>query len=59
MHVQKELLGVLLNHIRSLGLISDYTCSRAMDLVYSGRFFQYPVCLTEEAGGHERAPDTP
>lgn len=32
---QRELVGVLLDRIRSLGLISDSTYSGAMDLVYS------------------------
>ena len=59
---QRELVGVLLEHIRSLGLISDFTYSRAMDLVHSAidfpAFFRYPVCLTKEASGHECAQDT-
>lgn len=48
---QRELVGVLLDHIRSLGLISDFTYSKAMDLVHSmtdfPEFFQYPVSLCE------------
>ena len=59
---QRELAGVLLEHIRSLGLISDFTYSRAVDLVHSvidfPEFFRYPVCLTKEANGHECAQDT-
>lgn len=59
---QRELLSVLLGHVRSLGLISDFTCSRAMDLVYSAAelpdFFQYPACPAKEAGRHECAQDT-
>ena len=60
---QRELVGVLLEHIRSLGLISDFTYSRAMDLVHSAidfpELFQYPVCLTKEADIRECAPGTP
>ena len=59
---QRELVSVLLDHIRSLGLISNSTYSGAVDLVYSvidfPDFFRYPVCLTEEASGHECAQDT-
>ena len=59
---QRELIGVLLEHIRSLGLISDFTYSRAMDLVHSvidfPEFFRYPVCLTKEAEIRECAQDT-
>lgn len=61
-HVQRELAGVLLGHIRSLGLISDFTYGKTMDLVHSGAdlpgSFRDPASLTEEAGGHERAADT-
>ncbi len=61
--VQRQLVSVLLDRIRSLGLISDSTCGRAVDLVHSmdsfPSFFQYPVCLTEEASGFECAPGTP
>ncbi len=59
---QRELVGVLLEHIRSLGLISDFTYSRAMDLVHSAidfpELFQYPVCLTKEADICECTQDT-
>ncbi len=59
---QRELARVLLDHIRSLGLISDFTYSRAVDLVHSvidfPELFQYPVCLTKEAEIRERAQDT-
>ena len=59
---QRELVSVLLDHIRSLGLISHSTYSRAVDLVHSAidfpAFFRYPVCLTKEASGHECAQDT-
>ena len=59
---QRALVSVLLDHIRSLGLISDSTCSGAMDLVHSvidlPEFFQYPVRLTEEASEHEYTQDT-
>lgn len=60
--VQRELVSVLLDYIRSLGLISNSTCSGAVDLVHSvidfPEFSQYPVCLTKEASGHECAQDT-
>jgi hypothetical protein len=59
---QRELVRVLLDRIRTLGLISDFTYSRAMDLVHSvigfPELFQYPVCLTEEADICECAQDT-
>ncbi len=59
---QRELVSVLLDHIRSLGLISNSTYSGAVDLVHSvidfPDFFQYPVCLTEEASEHEHTQDT-
>ncbi len=54
---QRELVSVLLDRISSLGLISNSTYSGAVDLVHSAidlpDFFQYPVCLTEEADRHE------
>ena len=50
---QRELVSVLLDHIRSLGLISNSAYSGAVDLVHSvidfPEFFRYPVCLTKEA----------
>ena len=59
---QRELVSVLLEHIRSLGLISHFTYSVAVDLVHSvidfPEFFRYPVCLTKEAEIRERAQDT-
>lgn len=59
---QREVVGVLLAYIRSVGLISDAAYSGAMDLVHSAihfpEFFRYPVCLSEEAGGCECAQDT-
>lgn len=59
---QKELLKVLLDHIRALGMISDFTYSKAVDLVHSvidfPELFQYPVCLTKEAEIHECNQDT-
>lgn len=59
---QRELAGVLLEHIRSLGLISDFTYSKAMDLLHSviefPELFQEPVCLTKEADISECAQDT-
>lgn len=59
---QRELVSVLLDHIRSLGLISNSAYSGAVDLVHSvidfPELFQYPVCLTKEAEIRERAQDT-
>ncbi len=59
---QRELVRVLLDHIRSRGLISNSTYSGAVDLVHSvidfPEFFQYPVCLTKEASEHEHTQDT-
>ncbi len=59
---QRELVSVLLDHIRSLGLISNSTYSGAVDLVHSmidfPELFQYPVCLTKEASEHEHTQDT-
>ena len=60
---QRELVGTLLDHIHSLGLISNFTYSRAMDFVHSvidfPELFQYPERLTEEAEIRECAPGTP
>lgn len=54
---QRAVVSVLLRHVFSLGLISKSTYSHAEDLVHSvidlPELFRYPVCLTEEAGGHE------
>ena len=59
---QKELLSVLLGDVFSRGLISKTTYLKAEDLVHSvidfPELFQYPVCLTKEAGNYERAQDT-
>ena len=59
---QRELVKVLLDHVRTLGLISDFTYSKAVDLVHSvidfPELFQVPVCLTKEAEIHECAQDT-
>lgn len=53
---QRELAGVLLDHVRSLGLISDFTYSKAMDLAHSAidfpELFQVPACLNQESGEH-------
>lgn len=58
---QRALVGVLLQHVFSLGLISQFTYSKAEDLVYSVRdfpeLFRYPVCLTGEEGQHGCAQD--
>ena len=59
---QRELVSVLLDHIRSLGLLSNSAYSGAVDLVHSvidfPELFQYPACLTKEANIRERAQDT-
>lgn len=59
---RRELIGVLLEHVRSLGLISDLTYFRAMDLVHSAAdfpdLFQGPVCSAEEANFCECTQDT-
>ncbi len=59
---QRELVSVLLDHIHSLGLISNSTYSRAVDLTHSvidfPEFFQYPAGLTKEVSGHECAQNT-
>lgn len=59
---QRELICVLLDRIRTLGLISNSTCSGAMDLVNSSinlpDFFQNPVCLTAEESEYKRAENT-
>ena len=55
---QRELLSVLLDRVRSLGLISKSTYFQAEDLMHSvmdlPELLQYPVCL-KEAGRHECA----
>ena len=52
---QRELVSVLLGHIHSIGLISNFTYSRAVDLVHSvtdfPELFQYPVCFSREGEG--------
>lgn len=59
---QRDLVSTLLKHIRSLGLISNYTYSGAMDLVHSAtdfpEFFRYPAGLGKGADGHEHTQDT-
>ena len=60
--VQKELVSVLLDHVRSLGIISNSTYSEAVALVHSvidfPEVFQYPVCITKEVNKHEHTQDT-
>lgn len=60
---QRELAAVLLDRLRSLGLISEFTCSRAMDLVHSAadfpELFQCPADLTEEADSRKHPPGPP
>ena len=62
-HAQRELASVLLDHIRSLGLISNAVYLGAMDRVYSAadfpEFFRYPVCPAKEAGVHECTSGAP
>ncbi len=59
---QKELMGVLLGRLFSLGLISKTTYSKALDLVHSAidlpEPFWYPVCLKKEAGTYEYSQNT-
>ena len=59
---QRELLSVLLGDAFSRGLISKTTYLKAEDLVHSAidlpELFQYPVCLTKEAGNYERTQNT-
>ena len=54
---QREVVSVLLEHVLSLGLISQFTYSKAEDLVHSvmdfPELFRYPVCLTKEASAGE------
>ncbi len=50
---QRELVSILLDHIRSLDLISNSTYDRAVDLVHSvidfPEFFRYP-CVLDKGG---------
>ena len=61
-HAQRELVRVLLETIYTRGLLSKNAYLNAVDLVHSVMdippFFRYPVCLTEEASGHECTQDT-
>lgn len=61
-NAQRLVVSVLLKHVFSLGLISQFTYSRAQDLVHSVMDFpellRYPVCLTEEECQHECAQDS-
>lgn len=58
---QKEVISALLACMFSRGLISQFTYSKAEDLVHSVMDFPkllwYPVCLTKEAGTHEYSQD--
>ena len=49
---QNEILTVLLESLKKRGLVSELTCSRAVNLVHSvidiPELLRYPVCLTEE-----------
>ena len=60
---QRELLGVLLDQLLSLGLISKSTYSGAMDSINSvislPDFFQRPLCLSKEESGYEHTTGTP
>lgn len=59
---QRDMISVLLRRLLSLGLIAKSTYLGAEDLVHSvidfGELFEYPVCLTKEAGIDERTQDT-
>ena len=59
---QRELLSVLLGAVFCRGLISKTTYLQAEDLLHSAidfpKLFQYPVCLTKEAGDFECSQDT-
>ena len=46
---QRELVSVLLDHIRSLGLISNSAYSGAVDLVHS--VIDFPVSCVLDKGG--------
>ena len=51
---QRELMSALLSTVYARGLLSKTTYLNAVDLVHSvidiPPLFQYPVCLTKEAG---------
>ena len=59
---QRAVISVLLKCLFSHGLISQFTYSRAEDLVHSvieiPELLRYPVCLTKEAGTHESSQDS-
>ena len=61
-NAQRLIVSVLLEHVFSLGLISQFTYSRAQDLVHSVMAFpellRYPVRLAEEECRHECAEDS-
>lgn len=61
-NAQRLIVSVLLEHVFSLGLISQFTYSRAQDLVHSVMDFpellRYPVRLAEEECRHECAEDS-
>ena len=54
---QKEVISALLACMFSRGLISQFTYSKAEDLVHSvmdfPKLLRYPVCLTKEASAGE------
>lgn len=58
-NAQRELVCLLVDRIHFLGLISDSTCSGALDLIHAATsfpaFFRDPACLTEEADRFECA----
>lgn len=49
---EKEILIVLLNILKARGLVSEITCSRAVDWVHAWvdipQLLREPACLTEE-----------
>lgn len=64
-NVQREILRILLERLRSRGLLSEAVCAGAVALAYSGRdtppLLRRPVypAAEEEGTGDEPASDTP
>lgn len=60
-NTQREVVSILLQHIFSLGLISQSVYLKTEDLVHSGIDFpellRVPAYLTEEASVHEYSQD--
>ena len=55
--IEKDILCVLLAKVHSLGLLSNYTYSKAKDSVHSTMdippFLRYPLCSVKEESIHE------